>query len=58
MASGTESMSHPDLFEWQTTGFIVIVFVGLTIFLLTGTRRQVIQRQVKQRLQLTDASVD
>lgn len=50
MASGSQTMVKPDAFEWQTIGFTVIIFVGLTIYFLTGSRRQVMQERVNQRL--------
>lgn len=50
MASGSQTMVKPDVFEWQTIGATVIIFVGITIYFLTGSRRQVIQVHVNQRL--------
>ena len=50
MASGSQTMAKPDAFEWQTIGAIVIVFVVLTVYFSTGTRRQVMQRNVDERL--------
>ncbi|BDZ31819.1 type II CAAX endopeptidase family protein [Lactiplantibacillus sp. WILCCON 0030] len=46
MASGSQTMAKPDAFEWQTIIFTVIVFGLITIFFLTGKRRQVMQAQV------------
>lgn len=54
MASGSQSMSKPDAFEWQTIGFTVIVFGALTIFFLTGKRRQVMQAHVDRQLQQSE----
>ncbi|POD82618.1 hypothetical protein S101258_02442 [Lactiplantibacillus plantarum subsp. plantarum] len=50
MASGSQTMVKPNAFEWQTIGATVIIFVGITIYFLTGSRRQVIQAHVNQRL--------
>ncbi|RRK11377.1 CPBP family intramembrane metalloprotease [Lactiplantibacillus garii] len=50
MASGSQTMTVPDAFEWQTIGLTVVVFVALTIFFLTGRRRRVMQAYVDQRL--------
>lgn len=54
MASGSQSMAKPDAFEWQTILFTVIVFGVITIFFLTGKRRQVMQAQVDRYLQSAD----
>ena len=51
MASGSQTMVKPDAFEWQTIAVTMLMFVGLTVYFLTGARRQVIQKQVAQRLQ-------
>lgn len=50
MASGSQTMVVPDAFEWQTIAFTVVVFVALTIFFLTGRRRQTIQHRVDDQL--------
>lgn len=50
MASGSQTMTKPDAFEWQTILFTVIVFGLITIFFLTGQRRQVMQAQVDHQL--------
>lgn len=50
MASGSQTMVKPDAFEWQTIALTVVVFVGLTFFYLTGSRRRTIQQRVNQRL--------
>ncbi|MFC6180520.1 CPBP family intramembrane glutamic endopeptidase [Lactiplantibacillus daowaiensis] len=50
MASGTETMARPDLFEWESMGLLVLIFGCITIFLLTGARRHVIQNHVNRYL--------
>lgn len=45
MASGSQTMAVPDAFEWQTLLVTVILFAAVTTYLLTGSRRRVIQRR-------------
>ncbi|AVK63707.1 CPBP family intramembrane metalloprotease domain-containing protein [Lactobacillus sp. CBA3606] len=52
MASGSQTMTKPDLFEWETLAFLVLVFGLVTGYLLTGSRRRLMQSQVDNRLHL------
>ncbi|MFB9768620.1 CPBP family intramembrane glutamic endopeptidase [Lactiplantibacillus modestisalitolerans] len=49
MASGTQTMTAPNAFEWQTVLVTALLFGGLTLFFLTGQRRQAIQARLRQR---------
>jgi len=50
MASGSQTMAKPNAFEWQTMGLIVVVFAAITLYFSTGKRRQVMQRNIDERL--------
>ena len=52
MASGTQTMSQPDLLEWQSMGILVVVFGLMTLFLLTGSRRRVVEAHTQRFLRL------
>jgi len=52
MTSGSQTMSRPDLLEWQSMGILVLVFGLITIFLLTGARRQVMLQHTQTFLRL------
>lgn len=43
IASGSISMLSPTIFDWQLLIFIVLIYLGLALFLVTGKRKKVVE---------------
>ncbi|RMC24342.1 MULTISPECIES: CPBP family intramembrane glutamic endopeptidase [unclassified Lactobacillus] len=43
IASGSTSMLSPTIFDWQLLIFIVLIYLGLALFLVTGKRKKVVE---------------
>lgn len=47
ITSGSILMLRPTIFDWQLSIFIVLIYLGLALFLVTGKRKKVVEYNLK-----------